>query len=106
MVDLDVVVLPECLLQLACDFLEEADLLLQVELHLGLEVAHADLVKMLDLGQRGEGDDVAALGDAFGLLPLHLALLHVFLALLHLGQSSCGNTAGLDVRIILYVSVL
>lgn len=58
-------------------------------LHLGLEVSHADLVEVLDLGQRGAGDDVAALVDTFRLGGVHLALLHVFLALLYLRQGAC-----------------
>lgn len=85
---LRVVVFPQSLFQLACDLLEERDLLLQVALHLGLEVPHPDLVEVLDLGQRGAGDDVAALVDALRLRPVHLAFLHVLLALLHLGQGS------------------
>lgn len=86
---LRVVVLLQGLLQLARDFLEEGDLLLQVVLHLCLEVAHADLVEVLDLGQRGEGDDVAALVDPLRLRWVHFALLHVLLAFLHLRQGSC-----------------
>lgn len=84
MASLGVVVLPERLLQRACDFLEEADLLPQVVLHLRPEVSHADVVEVLDLGQGGERDDVAALMDGVSLLPLHLALFHMSLALLHL----------------------
>lgn len=64
---LRVVVFLQSLLELSCDLLEEGDLLLQVVLHLGLEVAHADLVEVLDLSQRGAGDDVAALVDALRL---------------------------------------
>lgn len=86
---LRVVVLLQRLLQLARDFLEEGDLLLQVVLHLRLEVAHADLVEVLDLGQRGAGDDVAALVDPLRLRRVHFALLHVLLALLHLRQGPC-----------------
>lgn len=86
---LRVVVFLQGLLQLARDFLEESDLLLQVMLHLGLEVSHADLVEVLDLGQRGAGDDVAALVDTFRLGGVHLALLHMFLALLYLRQGAC-----------------
>lgn len=86
---LGVVVFLQGLLQLARDFLEEGDLLLQVVLHLRLEVAHADVVEVLDLGQRGARDDVAALVDALHLRRVHLALLHVLLALLHLRQGSC-----------------
>lgn len=88
---LRVVVLLQSLLQLACDLLEEGDLLLQVVLHLRLEVTHADLVEVLDLGQCGAGDDVAALVDALRLRPVHLALLHVLLALFHLRQGSCSG---------------
>lgn len=54
MLDLGVVILPQGLLQLACDLLEEADLLLQVMLHLCPEVANSDMVKVLDLGKCGE----------------------------------------------------
>ena len=86
---LRVVVLLQSLLEFACDFLEEGDLLLQVVLHLGLEVTHADLVEVLDLSQRGTGDDVAALVDAFRLGPVHLTLLHMLLALFHLRQGPC-----------------
>lgn len=86
---LDVVVLLQGLLQLARDSFEEGDLLLQVVLHLRLEVAHADLVEVLDLCHRGAGDDVAAVVDALGLRGVHLALLHVLLAFLHLCQGSC-----------------
>ena len=83
---LSLVVHLQGVLQLAGDLLEEADLLAQVVLHLGLEVAHADVVEVLDLGHGGEGDDVAALPDAVRLRPLHLALFHVLLALLHFCQ--------------------
>lgn len=58
-------------------------------LHLRLEVAHADVVEVLDLGQRGARDDVATLVDALHLRRVHFALLHVLLALLHLRQGSC-----------------
>lgn len=88
---LDAVVLVKSLLQLLRHFLEKYDLLLQEVLHLGLEVAHTDLVEVVDLSQRGEGDGVAAGLDALGLLRLHLPLLHVPPALLHLGQSTCGE---------------
>ena len=76
---LGLVIHVEGLLQLAGDPLEEADLLQQVVLHLALEVAHARAVEVLDLGQRGAGDDVAALADATVRGPV--------LALLHLGKS-------------------
>lgn len=88
---LGVVVFLQRLLQLSRHLLEEGDLLLQVVLHLGLEVTHADLVEVLDLGQCGARDDVAALVDALRLRPVHLALLHVLLALLHLRQGSCSG---------------
>lgn len=84
-----VVVLLQSLFQFARDLLEERDLLQEMVLHLGLEVSHADVVEVLDLGQRGAGDDVAAVVDAICLRPVHLALLHVLLALLHLRQGSC-----------------
>lgn len=79
----------QSLFQLARDFLEEQNLLLEIVLHLGLEVSHTDLMEVLDLSQRGAGDDVAALVDAFCLGPVHLALLHVLLALPHFCQGSC-----------------
>lgn len=85
---LRVVIFPQSLFQLARDLLEERDLLLEIALHLGLEVPHPDLVEVLDLSQRGAGDDVAAVVDALGLRPVHLAFLHVPLALLHLCQGS------------------
>lgn len=63
-------------LQLGRDLLEEGDLSAQVLLHLAAEVADPGAVEVLDLGQCGTGDDVAAL--------LELALL--LGAVLHLGQ--------------------
>lgn len=95
---LGAVVFLQGLLQFVCHLLVEADLLLQEVLHLGLEVAHADLVEVLDLRQCAEGDDVAALADALRLLRLHLPLLHMLLALLHFGEGSCKHkgTSQLD----------
>lgn len=49
-------------------------------------------MEVVDLGQGGEGDGVAAVLDAVRLLQLHLALLHVPPALLHLGEGPCGET--------------
>lgn len=54
-------------LQLAGDFLEEANLLAQVVLHLQAEVPYTCAVKVLDLGQRCTGNDVAAVVE-FSLL--------------------------------------
>lgn len=51
------------LLQFGCDLLEEGDLLQEVVLHLGLEVPYSGVVEVLDLGQGGAGNDVAALVD-------------------------------------------
>lgn len=89
---LGIVVLLQGLLKLGGDLLEKANLLTEEVLHLGLEVSHADLMEMVDLSQRGERDDVAALADALCARSLHLALVHVLLALLHFGQGSCVET--------------
>ena len=52
--------------QLPSNLLEE-DFQLEVVLHQGLAVTHTGLVEVLDLGQHGEGDDVASLADALRL---------------------------------------
>lgn len=72
------VVLLQRVLQLGGDLLEEDDLLAEVVLHLAAEVPYARPVEMLHLGQRGAGDDVAAVVE----VPVRL------LAVLHLGQGS------------------
>lgn len=92
MVHLGIVILLKRLLELACDLLEEADLLLEVMLHLGLEVPHSSLVEVLDLSHCGERDDVAAFPDAVCLQAFHLPFLYVLLAFLHLRQSTCGES--------------
>lgn len=61
-------------------------------LHLGLEVPHSSLVEVLDLSQRGERDDVAAFPDAICMQAFHLPFLYVLLAVLHLRQSTCGES--------------
>lgn len=75
---LAVVVLLQRLLQFGGDLLEEVDLLAEVVLHLGAEVPYPSAVEMLDLCQRGAGNDVAAV--------VELALL--LGTVLHLGQST------------------
>lgn len=61
-------------------------------LHLGLEVPHSSMVEVLDLSQRGERDDVATFPDAICMQPFHLPFLYVLLAVLHLRQSTCGES--------------
>lgn len=78
---LAIVVLLKRLLQLGGDLLEEVDLLTEVVLHLGAEVPYPCAVEMLDLCQRGAGNDVAAV--------MELALL--LWTVLHLGQSTWGR---------------
>lgn len=75
-------------LQFGCNPLEEGDLLQEVVLHLGLEVAYSGAVEMLDLGQRGAGNDVAALVDV-----VRRRGVFVLLALPRFGQSSWGGGA-------------
>lgn len=75
---LAIVVLLERLLQLGGDLLEEVDLLTEVLLHLGAEVPDPRAVEMLNLRQRGAGNDVAAI--------VELALL--LGTVLHLGESA------------------
>lgn len=70
-------------LQFGRNPLEEGDLLLEVVLHLGLEVAYSGAVEVLDFGQRGTGNDVAALVDV-----MRRQDVFVLLALLCFGQSS------------------
>lgn len=83
---LAVVVLLQRLLQLGGDLLEEVDLLTEVLLHLGAEVPDPRAVEMLDLCQRGAGNDVAAI--------VELALL--LWTVLHLGESAwrTGDSRG------------
>lgn len=84
---LDVIVSLEHVLQLGGDLLEEADLVTEVMLHLRAEVPYPRAVEVLDFGQRGAGDDVAAVVE------LALLLWTVF----HLGQSACwGGREGED----------
>lgn len=78
------VVLLQRVLQLGGDLLEEDDLLAEVVLHLAAEVPYACPVEVLYLGQRGAGDDVAAVEE----VPVRL------LAVLHLGQRSCVRGVG------------
>lgn len=73
-------------LQFGCNPLEEGDLLQEVVLHLGLEVAYSGAVEVLDLGQRGTGNDVAALVDV-----VRRRDVSVLLALLRFGQSTWGG---------------
>lgn len=75
---LAIVVLLKRLLQFGGDLLEEVDLLAEVVLHLGAEVPYPCAVEMLDLRQRGAGNDVAAL--------MELALL--LWTVLHLGEGT------------------
>lgn len=79
---LHVIVPLQHVLQLGRDLLEEGDLGAQVLLHLAAEVADPGAVEVLDLGQRGARDDVAAL--------VELALL--LGAVLHLGQRTLRET--------------
>lgn len=83
---LAVVVLLQRLLQLGGDLLEEVDLLTEVLLHLGAEVPDPRAVEMLDLCQRGAGNDVAAI--------VELALL--LWTVLHFGESAwrTGDSRG------------
>ena len=82
---LAVVVVPlQRVLQPGGDLLEEADLLTEVVLHLQAEVPYPRAVEVLDLGQRGAGDDVAAL--------VELALL--LGTVLHLGQCTWRRRSG------------
>lgn len=90
---LSLVVHVERLLQFGCNPLEEGDLLQEVVLHLGLEVAYSGAVEVLDLGQRGTGNDVAALVDV-----LRRRDIFVLLALLCFGQSSWGEGHKQEVR--------
>lgn len=83
----------ECFLQFGCNSLEEGDLLQEVVLHLGLEVAYSCAVEVLDLGQRGTGNDVAALVDV-----LCRRDVFILLALLRFGQSSWGKRHKQGVR--------
>ena len=55
-----IVVSVQRVLQLGRDLLEEADLLAEVMLHLRAEVPYTCAVEVLDLSQRGAGNDVAA----------------------------------------------
>lgn len=70
-------------LQFGSDPLVEGDLLQEVVLHLCLEVAYSGAVEVLDLSQRGTGDDVAALVDV-----VCRRNVFVLLALLRFGKSS------------------
>lgn len=81
-----VVVLLQRLLQFGGDLLEEVDLLTEVVLHLGSEVPYPRAVEVLDLCQRGAGDDVAAV--------MELALL--LGTVLHLGQSTWRGGHGAE----------
>lgn len=71
-----IVISLERVLQFGRDFLEEADLLTEVVLHLRAEVPYTRAVEVLDLCQRGAGNDVAAVVE------LAFLLWTVF----HLGQ--------------------
>ncbi len=77
-----VVVSLKRVLQLGGDLLEEADLLTEVVLHLRAEVPYARAVEVLDLCQRGAGNDVAAVVEVTFLL----------WTVFHLGQCTWRKT--------------
>lgn len=71
-----IVISLKCVLQLGGNLLEEANLLTEVVLHLRAEVPYTRAVKVLDLCQRGTGNDVAAV----------MELTFLLWAVFHLGQ--------------------